>query len=365
MKKKQSLKKLNEFITEADSLILDVPLNSEKINIWSDEVFKAITYIFPESNDYRIDFSMAGDNPYILDDKITDKESNHILELSIIGKRNVIKNMIKEIENYWENEITSYSENKEEKKMKNIFISHISEEKEVSKTLKNLIEEIFPNQIEIFVSSDQSSLVAGEKWLDQISNALKEADLLIALCSEVSISRPWINFEIGSAWIKDIPIIPICHTGMTKNKLPQPVAMLQSMDLADEESLKYLFEGISKHLKLHLGKRIDYKSMIDEVNVSLGKVAVKEVQKSQKIVNEKEDLEDIELDVLKAFINLPHFIRVETILSKIKTEKIKLEYYLKELCDKKYLSPSYRIGSPVTYSLAQKGKGYLIKNSYI
>jgi hypothetical protein len=55
-----------------------------------------------------------------------------------------------------------------------VFISHITEEQEVALAFKDLIESSFLGMIEIFVSSDHDNIRMGQKWIDQISNALKE-----------------------------------------------------------------------------------------------------------------------------------------------------------------------------------------------
>lgn len=267
----------------------------------------------------------------------------------IVSKNNILKNNIK-----------------------NIFISHITEEKEVAITIKKLIEEIFPEQTKIFVSSDGVSIAAGTKWLDEISNALNESDLLITLCSDISIKRPWINFELGAGWTKGIPIIPICYLGITKKQLPQPIAMLQAMDLVDYNSLKYMFEGIAKHLGLTLGKRIDYKSMIEEVNESFEKVEyAKSNNKTKNIDENKQDndfLSEIEINILKYFINKNgQRVTIEELqkqFTEITYEKIK--YYIDLICkQKKLLKVHYNTIKPTSYSLNQEGRTYLVKNDYL
>ena len=47
-----------------------------------------------------------------------------------------------------------------------VFISHITEEKEIAHALKQLVEKTFLNMIEVFVSSDPTSIRLGGKWLD-------------------------------------------------------------------------------------------------------------------------------------------------------------------------------------------------------
>lgn len=104
-----------------------------------------------------------------------------------------------------------------------VFISHITPEKEVAIAFKELIEESFLNMIEVFVSSDGESINMGQRWLESITVALKKCSIEIVLCSPQSVQRPWINFEAGAAWIRDIPVIPLCHSGMEPSKLPVPL----------------------------------------------------------------------------------------------------------------------------------------------
>ena len=109
-----------------------------------------------------------------------------------------------------------------------VFISHIAPEKEVAIAFKELIEASFLGMIEIFVSSDEHSIQVGQRWLDDITNALEICSIEIILCSPQSIKRPWINFEAGAGWIRKIPVIPLCHSGMEPRELPLPLNLLQA-----------------------------------------------------------------------------------------------------------------------------------------
>ena len=128
------------------------------------------------------------------------------------------------------------------------FISHISEEAEVASRLKEVLDQDFLGNLNVFVSSDSESIAAGEDWLKSIDEALRNSKLLIILCSPVSIRRPWINFEAGAAWVLDVPIIPLCHAGLTPNDLPMPLSLRQGLSLKDEESLRRLYQRIAKEL---------------------------------------------------------------------------------------------------------------------
>ena len=129
-----------------------------------------------------------------------------------------------------------------------VFISHIVPEKEIAIAFKELIEKSFLGLIDVFVSSDEHSISLGQKWLDNITNSLKQCVVEIVLCSPKSVLRPWINFEAGAGWIRDIPVIPLCHSGMIPSKLPTPLNLLQAATANEVSSLKLIFPVLSQAL---------------------------------------------------------------------------------------------------------------------
>ncbi len=145
-----------------------------------------------------------------------------------------------------------------------VFISHIAEEKEIALELKVLIESSFLGMIDIFVSSDYESVHLGRKWLDDITSSLRNCDLEIIVCSPKSVERPWINFEAGAGWIRDIDVIPLCHSGMEPANLPVPLNLLQAGKATEESSLKGIFQTLANTI----GSKIpnaDFGVFIDKV----------------------------------------------------------------------------------------------------
>ena len=106
-----------------------------------------------------------------------------------------------------------------------IFISHITEEKELAKLLADFIKKSYLNMFDVFVSSDGESIASGDRWIETIDKALNSCVIQVSLCSPFSIQRPWINFEAGASWIRRIPVIPICHSGLSKSNLPVPLSL--------------------------------------------------------------------------------------------------------------------------------------------
>jgi len=121
-----------------------------------------------------------------------------------------------------------------------IFVSHIKEEKELAIQVKQFIEVAFLGIIDVFVSSDENSIPLGQKWLDDITEALKGCIIEIVLCSPKSVEKPWVNFEAGAGWVRDIPVIPLCHSGIQPSNLPMPLNLLQAANLNSVSELKLL-----------------------------------------------------------------------------------------------------------------------------
>ena len=136
-----------------------------------------------------------------------------------------------------------------------MFISHISEEARVAARLKTTLTNDFPGFLEVFVSSDTESIAAGEVWFTSISDALRESSIFLVLCSPISIHRPWINFEAGAAWMKDIPVIPLCHAGLRLRDLPMPLSARQGLALDDAEGLRGLYNRIAAILHCQVLQR--------------------------------------------------------------------------------------------------------------
>jgi hypothetical protein len=130
---------------------------------------------------------------------------------------------------------------------KRLFISHISTEGHLAAALKERLESDFPGMLDIFVSSDRDTIRAGSRWLDELSAALRTTDVQFVLCSRDSVGRPWVNFEVGAAWIRDLRVIPVCHSGMTPEALPVPLSMLQAVTFAAAD-LRRLYDVVAEAL---------------------------------------------------------------------------------------------------------------------
>lgn len=130
-----------------------------------------------------------------------------------------------------------------------IFLSHITEEAAIAEFFKEVIDASFLGMVEVFQSSDQESLPLGKNWLDGITEALRNCELMLVFCSPYSVERPWINFEGGAGWARDIRVIPICHSGMRPVDLPIPLSLLQGVVGSDAGSLSPVIDMVAQLLE--------------------------------------------------------------------------------------------------------------------
>ncbi|HEJ0095018.1 TPA: toll/interleukin-1 receptor domain-containing protein [Citrobacter freundii] len=150
-----------------------------------------------------------------------------------------------------------------------IFLSHITEEKELAKIIKDAIEDEFSGFVRVFVSSDGETIRAGQNFLKVIEDGLVECIAAIYLISPVSVQRSWISFELGAVWIRnaisqrngeaEIPALPFCHSGMAFNSLPQPICNLNAVEANLASKLEFAF----KSLQLAVGGRGRLKTDFD------------------------------------------------------------------------------------------------------
>ena len=63
-----------------------------------------------------------------------------------------------------------------------IFLSHITVESRLADLIKTHLVRDFIGLVEVFESSDRLSIPAGAKWLNEVMEGLKRADLHLILC---------------------------------------------------------------------------------------------------------------------------------------------------------------------------------------
>lgn len=146
-----------------------------------------------------------------------------------------------------------------------VFISHITEEKDLALLLQERISEDFIGAVDVFVSSDNQSIGAGKIIVNEITQALKTADIALIICSKQSIARPWVNFESGAAWIRGIDPIPVCHTNITPSGLPPPYGVLNGVLASEAAGIETIYRTIAKKGGFRFPAKADIDGIVRDV----------------------------------------------------------------------------------------------------
>jgi len=129
-----------------------------------------------------------------------------------------------------------------------LFISHASTDGEFANAVKQEIEKVFANGLEVFCTSSPGAIAAGTDWLNEIEQKLASTHAVIPIITPVSVERPWLWFEVGATWNKgrsgDCKIYPLCAPEIDLSSLPSPLDRLQALSMGKAQDLKMLFEAL-------------------------------------------------------------------------------------------------------------------------
>ena len=143
------------------------------------------------------------------------------------------------------------------------FVSHLTVESKFADLLRFRLTRDFIGLVNFFVSTDATSIPVGSQWFGDILSALNRANLLLVICSGESVRRPWIHYEAGGAGVRDVEVIPLCHSGITVEQLPVPLSLSEGALLTDAQGLEKLYRKISAMLGSALPS-VDFEELAGE-----------------------------------------------------------------------------------------------------
>ena len=128
-----------------------------------------------------------------------------------------------------------------------VFLSHDSRDKALASAVAVALKRLSLGQISVWHSSDSSGhggLRPGQVWLDEVRDQLRRSKAVVALLTPRSAARPWLLFEAGFGAGFECDVIPVCVGIDNLGNLPFPLAMYQTYQLADYESVKRFIEKL-------------------------------------------------------------------------------------------------------------------------
>ena len=107
--------------------------------------------------------------------------------------------------------------------MAEVFISFVHEDGDVASAVQYLLQKELTLGEEVFLSSDESQMFAGDLWLEKIRHSLLGARVVLLLLSNRSVKRPWVNFEAGVAWFSQHQLLFVRTTTLAPHEIPLPI----------------------------------------------------------------------------------------------------------------------------------------------
>src|SRR2546426_8044467 len=129
-----------------------------------------------------------------------------------------------------------------------VFISHFTEEEALAEELQYFLGMAFGASDFIFRSSDDGSISTGADQYEEIVNALRTAKVVIALVSEYSWCRPWLNFESGFAKGKDATVFTVLIRAANRSNIGTPISQMQLRELATRSVVEEVLSAIETGL---------------------------------------------------------------------------------------------------------------------
>ena len=107
-----------------------------------------------------------------------------------------------------------------------IFLSHLTVESKLADTLKGHLSHDFIGLVDVFVSSDRTSIPAGAKWLSEVNSAL-ELLPFTWFCVAANLLVNGYNLRQAPPRLEDT-VVPICHSRLPA-QLPVPLSEWEAL----------------------------------------------------------------------------------------------------------------------------------------
>ena len=191
-------------------------------------------------------------------------------------------------------------------------MSHIHQASEIAVLISDAIQDYFYGYVQIFNSSDGTSLVSGDDFIAEIDTALRDCSLGLFLVSPHSVNAKWINLEYGAIKMRNllnpaekILLVPLCHSGMDHRHVGQPLDSRSAVIAGNGVQLTKLFEDIAGFIgwkkpilsQQPLADQVLEKEAKQKANVDLAK-PIQELQHINLVVSDLKRSVDFYADIL-------------------------------------------------------------------
>jgi hypothetical protein len=164
-----------------------------------------------------------------------------------------------------------------------IIISYSNDEEKIADTLIDWVESTFFERCTVIKSPSVDGFSDGALWIKKDYKPAGILPLLINIIGPDSVKNTSSIFQTGCAWGKGIPVISICHSGVSKNTLISPFKHFQAIDAESPNFAKNIIMLIAKLLKVQKIPRIAFSEMTAEMIHVISRISGKTPVNKKKI----------------------------------------------------------------------------------
>ena len=148
-----------------------------------------------------------------------------------------------------------------------IFISHSSQDKAITKALIDLIRAALPIKAEKIrcTSVDGYRLPVGATTDELLKNEVNNCKILIGIISESSMSSAYVLFELGARWGQGKTMFPLITGAKGKSLLKGPLSSINALELKETAQLHQLINDLAVVLKIKSESPAVYHDKIERV----------------------------------------------------------------------------------------------------
>ncbi len=147
-----------------------------------------------------------------------------------------------------------------------VFISYSTKDEGAARFLH---QHLTNEGMSVFLAS--ASLQPGQRWSQEVLNALRTSSWVLFLASRAACSSAWVQQELGAALITQKKLVPIVWD-MPPSELPGWIQGYQALDLghASVEEIKIQMTAIAQRIKADKAKGLVIAGLILAAIFALG-----------------------------------------------------------------------------------------------
>jgi hypothetical protein len=148
-----------------------------------------------------------------------------------------------------------------------VFISHSTKDKKLAAALVAMLR----SALGLRKPAIRCSSVAGHKFPlgsainPRIRHEVEKADVFVALVTPSSMVSPYVLFEMGARWGRNLFFASLIAGGADKKFLKMPVAELLALNATDEDDLHDFLNAVASILVLQAAPPEDYGDALKKV----------------------------------------------------------------------------------------------------